>query len=101
VINQSRDPFSKPGWVRVVGYLALLCGLVPILVPLAEVTSGVRIPRTVWPGYCFLAFWPLIILWIIASLSHRVHVRRARLNAAAMMEAARQSQMRPPAAPGR
>jgi hypothetical protein len=86
------SPLDKPLWIRVIGWLDLLCLLVPMCVPLAEVVSHVRIPRTVWPGYCFLAFFPLFWVWALASILHRMHVRRAKQGAAAMLQAALRAQ---------
>lgn len=89
-----RSPLDKPVWIRVVGWLALVCFLVPICIPLAEVLSHTRIPRTVWPGYCDVAFFPLWIVWSLATMIHRVHKRRAEQNARALIEAAKLAELR-------
>jgi len=82
---------EKPAWLRLTGWLSLVLVMVPLCIPLVEVISHYRIPRTVWPGFCLLAFFPSFAVWVIGSLGHRFTVYRAKVQAAALMAAARKA----------
>jgi hypothetical protein len=82
----------KPGWLRVIGWSAFVCFLIPVVIPLVEITSHYRIPRTVWPGFCLMAFFVLGPVWALGSIIHRAQTHQAKLTAAYLMNAERERQ---------
>jgi hypothetical protein len=75
---------SKPGWIRFLGWLSLALLVTPVCIPLAEMLSGQRIPRTVIPGLMLVAFFPCFIVWLLASIVHHIVRWSARARAEAL-----------------
>jgi hypothetical protein len=92
----------KSLFISFCGWMALVCAAVVLGVPLFEVTTGVKVPVTVWPGFMFVAFWPFAFVWIVGTLVHRSRISRARIQAEAFAEAAQRTGRRPqgPGSPG-
>ena len=65
-------PLSKPGWIRFLGWLSLGLLVTPLCWPLAEMISGHDIPRTVIPGFMWVAFFPCFVVWLFASIVHTI-----------------------------
>jgi hypothetical protein len=78
----------KSSFFSICGWVALVCIAVAFGVPLFEVTTGIRVPRTVWPGLSLVAFFPLALVWLVGTLVHRSRIKRARIQAEAFVEAA-------------
>jgi hypothetical protein len=87
--------FRKSLFIRFCGWMALVCMAVVLGVPLFDVTTGVSVPKTVWPGFMLVAFFPLALIWLVGTLVHRSRVRRARIQAEAFAEAALGMERRP------
>jgi hypothetical protein len=90
--------FQESLFIRFCGWMALVCMAAVLGVPLFEVTTGIRAPVTVWPGFMLVAFFPLALIWFVGTLVHRSRVRRARIQAEAFAEAAVRMERGPQAA---
>jgi hypothetical protein len=86
----------KPVWLRICGWTAFVLFAVPISIPIVELVSRYHIPRTVWPGFCLLAFFPLAGVWCLGSVVYSVQRKQAQLTAAALMHAERARHAAPP-----
>jgi hypothetical protein len=89
--------FRKSYFLTFCGWVALVCIAVALGVPLFEVTTGIRVPRTVWPGLMLVASFPLALIWLVGTLVHRSRVRRAKIQAEAFAEAAQRMNRGPQA----
>lgn len=84
-------PFRKSRFLTFCGWMALICIAISFGVPLFEVVTQIRVPRTVWPGFAFIAFWPFFLIWCVGTMIHRSRIRRARIQAEAFAEVAQRT----------
>ena len=65
----------KPLFISFCGWVSLGCIGITIGVPLFEPVTGIRVPRTVWLGLIFMAFWPLASIFWCVGTQFRPHGR--------------------------
>ena len=78
---------QKPGWIRCLGWLALVLLVTPLCIPPVEWITRRPFPLSVVPSLMWVAFCPVFLVWALASIIHGIQRQGARLIAQRLKDA--------------